>query len=489
MRQKILFGIILVNLALSTIGQEYRVYFKDKGKVETTELNPLDLLSEEALTRRAHRGIALDMMDVPVKKEYLDQLKSLGFDQIMCSRWLNYAKVNGQGTIDDLRSLHFVKLVERVEPAQLEFAAVESVLMDSVSYGFSQNQIEMLNGHYLHNEGRLGQGMRIAVLDGGFGGTKTLNGLDSLWADNRIIESKSFIAGDTNVFAGGTHGTGVLSVMAGYIDTLYVGSAWKAEYLLYKTEFEATETSMEMDNWIAAAERADSLGVDVISSSLGYTTFDDGKGDLSYADLDGNTANITRAADIAAAKGILVVVSAGNLGDSPWRYISAPADGDSVMAVAAVWPHEAHASFSSTGPSADGRIKPDVSAQGVSTAILTPAGIAFGNGTSFSCPLISGLSACLWQSYPGVSAYEIMEAIKNSASHAFIPNNYVGFGIANFRDAEWMISNEEYSTEKKKLFDVYPNPNGGDLTIDLSALEGVELIKVHDIGGNLVLES
>lgn len=465
---RIFFLLLIVSGTLQA--QPYRIYLKDKGGQSLTNIDPTDLLSATAVEKRAVRGVALDERDLPVYSAYRDALQQYGLQVEMSSRWFNYIKVADIPDPQLIQDLPFVSRIEQIEPMQLMLSGQQTTsAVDSLIYGFSGNQIEMLNGDYLHNRGYVGQGMRIAVLDAGFQGARNLPGLDSLWADNRVIDSRSFIATDTSVYNGGSHGTTVLGVMAGFVDSFYVGSAWQAEYLLYRTEFEPTETTQEMDNWVAAAERADSMGADIISSSLGYTEFDGGVGDYKYKDLDGNTTIITRAADIAAAKGILVVVSAGNLGDSPWGYISAPADGDSVLAIGAVWPDRSIAPFSGRGPTADGRIKPDVSAQGVNTAILTPAGIGFGNGTSFSCPLISGLAACLWQENPTLTNMQIFNAIRSNASQAFTPNNELGFGIADFRGAQWSIGKEEITTLLP--FRVYPNPANDFLEVSTGDLK------------------
>ena len=466
--------------------QPYRIYLKDKGEQKLSAVNPHDILSSEAVERRAMRGISIDQYDLPVSPDYRTILEAHGLVESMHSRWLNYVKVPDIEDVALIESLPFVSRVESVKPSRLIFAEQVVTVADTPSYGLAANQIEMLNGQYLHQRGYQGQGMRIAVLDGGFQGSKGLPGLDSLWAEARVKDSKSFIDTDTAVFRGGGHGTTVLSILAGYIDSQYVGSAWKADYYLYRTEFEPTETTLEMDNWVEAAERADSLGVDIITTSLGYTEFDGGIGDYSYVDMDGNTTIITKAADLAASRGILVVSSAGNLGDASWRYLSAPSDGDSVLSVGAVWPDQSAASFSSWGPSADGRIKPDVSAQGVNTAILTPAGVSFGNGTSFSCPLISGLAACLWQANMTSNNMQILDAIRNNASQTYTPDNKLGFGIANFQDAQWSISNPEFQVQDPgELLTIFPNPVAEKLRVNAGELK-IERIFLYDMDGVMI---
>ena len=478
---------VFVLAAGALSAQPYRIFLSDKGGQNIQDLHPFELLSPAAIERRAMRGIPLDDYDLPVSKEYRTVLTNLGLQELMHSRWLNYVKVASIPDMSKVVALPFVSHIQSVTPVRMDLASISYTHADTLIYGPSGNQIEMLNGQYLHKNGLLGQGMRIAVLDAGFQGSKNLPGLDSLWADGRVIDSKSFVGNDTNAFGGGTHGTLVLGVMAGFIDSLYVGSAWKAEYYLYRTEIEPTETTIEMDNWVAAAERADSMGVDIINSSLGYTQFDEGIGDYRYVDMDGNTTLITRAADRAASRGILVVTSAGNLGDASWRYISAPADGDSVLAIGAVLPDgTSPASFSSWGPTADGRIKPDVSAQGVATAILLPGGVSFGNGTSFSSPIIAGLAACLWQDNPSLSNMQVLEAIRRNASQVFTPDNRIGYGIANFRDAQWSISQEEYPAAKDgNPVNVHPNPVEETLMLETGERKK-ERIALYDLNGNLI---
>ena len=479
-------GILLLTFLTSGLlaAQQYRVYFTDKG--DQPVQSPWQYLSQDALERRALRGIPLDYHDRPVASEYRRALREIGLVEIMHSRWLNYVKVEAIADPEAVLQLPFVKRIEWVEPMRVHHSAGAKLMLDTLIYGLAANQIEMLNGQYLHQRQQFGQGMRIAVLDAGFNGTLGLSGLDSLRADNRIKDNHSFIASDTNAFGGGSHGTQVLGVLAGYIDSQFVGTAWKADYYLYRTEFEPTETTVEMDNWLAAAERADSLGVDIITSSLGYTEFDGGVGSYDYLDMDGNTTIVTRAADMAASRGILVVVSAGNLGDAPWQFISAPADGDSVLAVGAVLPDGSYASFSSWGPTADGRIKPDVSAQGVATAILHPTGVSFGNGTSFSCPLVSGLAACLWQQDPSLSNMTVLEAIRSNASQSFQPDNRLGFGIANFRDAQWSISQAEFVPDKAAVYEVYPNPVADNLRLESS--KPISGARLFDLNGKLIRE-
>lgn len=469
--------------------QRFRVYFSDKGSSQALLTQPHRILSPAALERRAWRQIPLDGSDLPVAPEYLEALRQKGAEVLMHSRWFNYAKVETGLTAEELQSEAFVRRVEPVEAYRVNLAfRSQHVASDTLDYGFARPQIEQVHGHYLHEHGWLGQGMRIAVLDGGFMGSQNIPGLDSMWQQGRVKMTYNFVQNDTNIFVDGSHGTGVLSVLAGYHPGQYAGSAIKADYYLFKTEFEASETPSEMDNWLRAAEWADSLGVDIISSSLGYNKFDGGQGDYAYSDMDGNTTLVTRAADKAAEKGLLVIVSAGNEGSDPWKHITAPADGDSVLAVGAVNALGLYASFSSQGPTADGRIKPDVMARGQATALLVPAGPTFSNGTSYACPIVSGLAACLWQSQPSLSNMDIFEAIRGNAAHPYAPDNKMGFGLANFRDASWSISLPRSPRPEKLEFEVYPNPLSEDYFLEARGLTGTSEVEVriYDLAGQVI---
>ncbi len=491
MKKRLLLTAVVMMVGFSVWAQlgEYRVYFNDKGENQAILNQPHQFLSAQAIARKALRQIPVTQSDLPVSSNYLNTLKARGAEVKMASRWFNFALVE-TADITSLAGLPFVKRVEAVErnyKLQItETGSTKSQLQ--LEYGIARNQTEMLNGDYLHQQDFLGEGMTIAVLDGGFTGANVLHGLDSLFNSPRFKGSYSFVSKDSNVFNGvGSHGTYVLSIMAGFIPDTFAGTAIKANYWLFTTEDQASETPVEMENWLMAAEKSDSLGVDIITSSLGYNKFDGGIGDYDFEDMDGNTTLVTRAADMAAAKGMLVVVSAGNEGSSPWERITAPADGDSVLAVGGVKSDEVVASFSSRGPTADGRIKPDVMAQGQGTAFISSAGPTGGNGTSFSCPVISGLAACLWQSKPGLSNMDIYTAIKYNADQHYTPNNTYGFGIANFRDASWAISVQEPELEHD-LLKVYPNPVGDRMTLELAPeLQGELECSIFDLGGKVVL--
>lgn len=477
-------------LSLSAQENLYRVYFTDKGESVELLSKPYSFLSGKAIWRRAKHNISINETDLPLSKTYRLQLSKYSSLTKNYSKWLNYQVVNASNEqIELIKELPFVKKIRAIVPGKVAFADA-GCATNVFNYGQATTQIEMVKGNELHDFGFTGTGMTIAVIDGGFAGADTSNpGFDSLYLRKQILGSYNFINNDTNVFEGGTHGALVLSVMGGYIENGMIGSAPDAFYWLLKSENEANETTVEMDNWVRAAEFSDSVGVDVINSSLGYTTFDRGEGDLTQADMDGNTAVVTIGADMAAKKGILVIASAGNGGASSWPIIGAPADGDSVMAIGGVDGNGDYVVFSSRGPSADGRVKPDVVGMAQGTALIFAGGvIQGGNGTSFSSPLIAGLATCLWQSKPDLSNMDIYQAIITNSSHYYTPNGEVGFGLPNFASASYSINLYE-SAEQLNQVDVYPNPTSNFVEVKISGLQKQEklLYTLYNTSGQKVL--
>lgn len=480
----VLLGVFWVSLGF---GQSYRVYFKDKGSSRTLMDQPELFLSAEALERRTRQGLKITESDLPLAREYRRQLKNLGLSPRFCSRWFNYALVDGPIPAE-LYRWEAVKAIEKVRPANVHFTGS---LQSNYDYGNARTQIDMLNGIVLHGLGWTGRGVTIAVLDGGFSGTETAAAFDSLWQSGRLKGSYDFVRKDTNVFRAGMHGTMVLSTMAALIDQQYVGTAPHANYWLLRSEDENSETPVEMDNWLAAAEFADSVGADLINSSLGYSTFDDPADNYTYADMDGATTLVTRAADMAAAKGLVVVVSAGNAGASSWQYITAPADGDSVLAVGAVNASESYAAFSSRGPTADGRIKPDVVALGEGTPVVLGNNVIFpANGTSFSSPLIAGMAACIIQVRPSWQPWEVIEAIRQSASQSNAPDNRLGYGIPDFTLASH-LSEPEYRETAIPELELFPTPFRDRINVrlvDLRQARNLDL-QIFDLRGQRVFSA
>lgn len=447
----------------------YRIYFTDKN-ININITDPSSLLSERAIERRQKTDVPTpDFRDLPVFSGYINQVKSLGLSLHCTSKWLNTGlfKTTEPINTDILLTLPFVKDVLTVKsPAgksvftdKLDFISVES---DFPPY---DQPLTMIGGQSLHNAGFDGKGVLVAVLDGGFNDAEIIPSLELLRKRKGIKATRDFVTGNVNVYDHHIHGTAVLSVLAGQIDGIIRGTAPGADFMLFRTEDTSDEFPVEEDFWVAAAEFADSAGADIITSSLGYAYFDDPLLDYKFTDLDGNSAFVTRAADIAASKGMLVFCSAGNERNKNWKRILAPSDGDSVMCIGAVDENEIISSFSSAGPSADGRVKPDIAAMGVSVTIQTsPSSVSIASGTSFSCPVMSGITACLLQAVPAATNAGIMKAIHQSADRYNSPDSLYGYGIPDMSVALEKIQAAVLRIPENALI-IFPNPTTGDVEI------------------------
>lgn len=405
------------------------VQFTDKNGSEHIAL------SEQAIEKRMERSIAIDSMDYEVSPLYIDSLQSIGCHIYHTSRWMNGATIEtDSNTIRKIAAWTFVDSIylTRDNTFNIPFASFRKRQVENEyeeTTWLSDGQIEQLNLHMLHNAGFFGQGKTIGVIDGGFQNVTSLSAFDAV--REQILgmydttDDKDSITGPT-----GSHGTKCFSTIAA-ITPEYQGAATSANYYLIRSEEYYTESPKEMDNWVTAIELADSLGVDIVSSSLGYAMFDDSRLTLSYTDMDGQSTRCTQAANIAAQKGMLVIVAAGNEGDNSWHYISAPSDAEDIITVGAVDQYDGIAKFSSWGPTADGRTKPEVCARGYQTAVINTmnSSVVYGNGTSFACPIIAGLAACLWSALPQASNMEIRELIIRSADRYHQPHNQYGYGI------------------------------------------------------------
>src|SRR6056297_3139953 len=484
--------LLLTSLIFSQVAPDhYRIFFTDKNNSEFSIDHPEAFLSSKAIERRIKQNIPIQINDLPVNKTYIDSLKKFGLSIKNTSKWLNTALVytTDKELIDTLPMLNFIRSCQKTaykpNPKKRKKDKIPSkkyhLNSDSTfDYGYSTKQISMLNGHILHRKGNMGQDMTIAILDAGFYNVDILPAFDSLWSNQQILGTYDFVDGDTAVFDASSHGMKVLSVMGANIPGQLIGTAPKANYWLLRSEQTATEYSIEEDNWVAAAEFADSVGADIINTSLGYSEFDDSVLNYTYKDMDGNTAFITKAADIAASKGLLVVVSAGNQGDDPWLYITAPADGDSVLTVGSVNQYAEYSYFSSIGPTFDGRIKPNIAAMGYQPAIQgIDVAITISNGTSFSAPLISGLAACLWQHFPDLNNVEIMRMIEESAHKYSSPDYYTGYGIPDFGKAANLTQTNVTTLSKNTLLNIFPNPFNDNLTIEINRKEDIQIIQIE----------
>ncbi|GHA58214.1 S8 family serine peptidase [Pontibacter akesuensis] len=453
MRQLLfLFGLLLYMPGFGqqpTVEQKRLIYFTDKASSPYSLERPLEFLSPKSIERRQRQAIPLIPRDLPVNPAYVAGLKEAGVTVWYTSRWFNAAVVQcSEEELAALQALPFVKgnrTLNRIasptgkqnlvasQKLEAVSAVVASPLFESEDYGLAFHQADMLGADELHAAGFAGQGMTIAVFDAGFPGVNTIPAFSHLYQNNQLKGTFDFVRKQENVYSSSSHGTSVLATMAAFAPGKYIGTAYSANYLLLRTEDAASEHNIEEINWLLAAEYADSAGADVINSSLGYTTFDEPSVSYTYQDMNGNTTLVSKAADYAASTGILVVVSAGNDGNKPWQYISAPADADSVLAVGAVDSLGVRAPFSSFGPTADGQVKPDVVALGLNAYILNSAGnVVQANGTSFAGPIMAGFTTSLWQANLSKSNMEMIQLLRQLGSNYDNPNNSTGYGIPNY---------------------------------------------------------
>ena len=453
----------------------YLVYFKDKPNAATLVQKPETFLSPRAIDRRKRQGIAITSQDVPVNPAYIQAVGQTGAKVLFTTRWLNGALLEAtDAQLAAIRALPAFKSIERNLPlatstttgiARLGAVNEKFGTQETVDYGRMRDQLAMLGVPELNDKGFNGQGMLIAVLDAGFSRANELVYLKHLFDSKRILDTYDFISRNTNVYDDHFHGLNCLSTIAANQPGVMVGAAPEASFLLYRTENEFSETPYEEATWILGAERADSLGADIISCSLGYNLFDDPKYNYAPKNLDGKTALVTRGAQHVTRTGMLLVNSAGNEGNNAWRYISSPADADSILAVGAVFANRSYAPFSSVGPTADGRIKPDVAAQGAGTVIgndLETGSSSTGNGTSFSAPLITGLAADLWQANPTLTAQQLRRALQKAGHQAARPDSLLGYGVPTAQRAQEIILQDypPLATEPAihSAAVLYPNP-------------------------------
>ena len=463
---------------------------------------PLDFLSPKAIYRRALQNIEVTLHDVPIPPSYIDSLREMdGFKVILKSKWFNAVTIAltdsafDPMTLLELPMVTAVKNVQQVSGDVREPGAVPPV-RESIkcsAYGGGLAPLEQLNADWLHGLGFRGDGMTIAVLDAGFENTESLPIFQRAWDEGRIQEGLDAMYSQGGLFAHHRHGTAVLGTMAGHLEDSLIGTAPDATYVLYRTEDAYSEYLIEEDYWVAAAEHADSIGVDLMNTSLGYSLFDDSTMNHVYDDLNGTTTRISQAAEWAAQKGILCTTSAGNSGAAAWHYITAPADADGILTVGAVDADGQHAVFSGWGPTADGRIKPDVMALGVQAAYpFADSTIRRGNGTSFSSPILCGAAACLWQAFPAATAQEIGFAITASAHLHVAPNDSMGHGIPDFRKAFELLDEAGAATWTAQTVAealIFPNPSSdGILRWLYNGDEPPTAWQLFDAGGHLLEE-
>ena len=518
MKKLLLFLFTITSIQFSA-QEDAWVFLKDKPNKNSFLDNPLSMLSQRAIDRRSKLNIAIDEKDVPIEITYYNQLKNEPTINVLAkSKWLNAIHV--QGELADLNNLltkfNFIdrlefankslnkktkKNIKKIAPNH--FNKLQNIT-SNFNYGAADNQIKMLKGNFLHEQGLTGEGQVIAIIDAGFPNINTLSAFKRIRDNNQILGGYNFADRNTDYYSRSSHGTHVLSSIAGYIEDEYVGTAPDAKFYLFITEISESETVLEESLWVEATERADSLGVDVINTSLGYTTYDNPNHSHSYADLDGKTTFISRGAEIGASRGLLLVNAAGNSGNKEWKYIGAPADAPSVITVGAVKSTEEIASFSSFGPSADGRIKPEILGQGQNPALIdynTGLVKTTSSGTSFSAPIMAGLIACLngnegflIKSSSQKSSENLNTLLKKtiyeSANMFNNPSDQHGYGIPDFEVAlnnyiaVFSIDGNEFET-----FQIFPNPTENELFISVND-DGLQdlVVKVFNLQSKKVFE-
>lgn len=447
------------------------VQLKDKNNSPYSLDRPSEYLSPKAIERRNRYGIKLDSSDLPVNPSYIQATESIPNVIVLnTSRWLNQVliKTTDSDALQSVMELPFVKTVQQVAPrkARIRKSGFDNSHQelkparklkqingdgDYFNYGNNYDQINIHEGTFLHNNGFRGEGMTIAVLDAGFYKYDTNPAFDSIVRNNQVLGTWDFVKNKISVTEEHDHGMICFSTIAANVPGKMVGTAPRAKYYLFRTEDASGEYQVEEQNWVAAAERADSLGVDLITSSLGYYTFDDHRG-YSYEDMNGSTAMITRGAEYAFQKGMIITNSAGNSGSDSWHYIIAPADGPHVLAVGATHTNGQAAAFSSYGPSADGRVKPDIASIGAPAVVANNSGNpSFANGTSVANPIIAGLITCLWQAFPDMSNQQIIDAVKKSSHQYQSPDDRVGYGIPNMRIAYQLLEAQQQHQKTDRI--------------------------------------
>lgn len=438
--KKLVLLVFALNICLGTFAQftpgdtlKYRISLKDKAATDYSLQKPEMYLSKKSIERRKRQGLEIDSTDLPVCKKYVDAIRKKGVHVLVTGKWDNFVTVscNDSMLIAEIAGLPFVRSTERVwrgvaKRASERDSLINKPLRTDSLYGPAITQIKMSHADRLHEAGFKGQGMTIAVIDAGFHNVDKIEAMKNI----NILGTRDFVNPEADIYAESSHGMSVLSCMAMNQPNVMIGTAPEASYWLLCSEDEYSENLVEQDYWAAAIEFADSVGVDLVNTSLGYYSFDDPAKNYRYRDLNGHYALMSREAAKAADKGIVVVCSAGNSGSGSWKKITPPGDAENVITVGAVNKYGVLAPFSSVGNTADGRVKPDVVAVGLGSDVMgTDGNLRHANGTSFSSPIMCGMVACLWQACPELTAKEIIELVRRSGDRAVFPDNIYGYGI------------------------------------------------------------
>lgn len=462
----------------------YIIYLKDKNGTTGTIASPAAYLSNKSIEKRQRYSIRIDSTDLPVSQSYLDQISAFGCEVVYTSKWLNAVHI--KATSAQYTSVLTLPFVQSSSSAFRISTKQNTQSLKSVSQtNYAAQYEDVLGITQMHQSGIKGKDILIAITDAGFPGVDTLTPFKHLWNNNQILYVFDVASNNANVFDDHNHGTNVLSILAAQSNN-YLGVAPEANYMLLRTEVAETESKLEEYNWVRAAEIADSCGADIISVSLGYTTFDNASENYTYSDMDGATSIIAQAANMAYDKGIMVVCSAGNNGLDPWKYIATPADAANVLTVGAVDYTNNKTGFSSVGPTADGRMKPNLCAPGVGIYSYNSDGnFQSSEGTSFSAPMISGFVAGMMQAFPNLSLDEIKSMLYQSCDAYSNPGNLKGFGVPSFPKAD--IYAQIFS--KKAPLILAPNPyQMGMLTLKLPEGNTSCFLNVLDNQGRILFE-
>ena len=491
---------LMAALPMFALGQvnRYFVFLKDKVGTNYSIDRPEEFLSVRSVERRANQGISVTDSDLPVSEDYISQVSQTGADVFFASKWFNGLLIQAEeaevGSISALSFVDSVTLVaqgERLQGETLKVGRLNVFGNRIKSDKETEAQNSMLSIDDMHSREFRGEGITVAVFDGGFAGVDDIDYFQHVFDDERMLATRDFVTNTGNVYQYDDHGTRVFSAIAGLNEGEFVGTAYNSNFILCITEDVESETRIEEYNWLLGAEFADSVGVDIINTSLGYNLFDDAQMNYTHDDLDGQTAIISIASNMAAEKGILLIASAGNEGNNSWVRVTPPADSPSVLAVGGVNGSGVVSAFSSLGPTADERIKPDVVALSSNVTLINSQGnLTSGNGTSFSAPLVAGLAAGIWQANPELTNFELIEVIKLSADNADSPNSSLGYGVPDFIGA---LPNPVLSVEDifEGRIKVYPNPfRGNRIFIDLDAsFVGDDLsIEFFSLSGSLLAQ-
>ncbi len=471
--QKIISLFVLV-IFFSLNGQaqftRYVIQLNDKGTNSYAINNPSQYLSQRSIDRRTRYNIAIDSSDLPVTARYIDSIRLAGDVTILnISKWLNQVSIQttDANALDKINNFPFVVSTNAVASRNSASSPINKKLSlpadnnspvmlpsleriaDFYNYGLSEQQVKIHNGDFLHNHGFRGEDMQLTVLDAGFFHYQTLPTFDSARINNQILGTWDFVANEESVDEDYFHGMQCFSAIGANMPGVFVGTAPKANFYLFRTEDVASEYPIEEFNYAAGLERADSLGVDITSTSLGYTEFDSPSLSHTYTDMNGNTTMSAKAADWAAKKGMLMVIAAGNEGNSSWHYLTTPSDADSALSVGAVDVAGITASFSGYGPSSDGQIKPSVAAVGSGAVVANPNSgqPILNNGTSFACPNMAGIATCLWQAFQEINNMGIIDALQQSASRSANPDDRQGYGIPDAKKAFVMLQKRLFTKE------------------------------------------